>query len=162
MLQKFRQIFPENWPVFSPKDKIGDWLEFYTKVMELNYWGSTLAKSASYDPVAKEWTVVVDRDGQEVVLKPKQLVLATGMSGKANVPVIPGQDIFRGEQQHSSQHPGPDGARPVDQPRGARVEVRRGENPVRLARLSRQPFADRLVAKFHLPVKGWRGVRGAL
>ena len=100
--------FPENWPVFSPKDKIGDWLEFYTKVMELNYWGSTLAKSASYDPVAKEWTVVVDRDGQDVVLKPKQLVLATGMSGKPNIPTFPGQDIFKGEQQHSSQHPGPD------------------------------------------------------
>ena len=33
--------FPENWPVFSPKDKIGDWLEMYTRVMELNYWGST-------------------------------------------------------------------------------------------------------------------------
>ena len=33
--------FPENWPVFSPKDKIGDWLEMYTKVMELNYWSST-------------------------------------------------------------------------------------------------------------------------
>ena len=30
--------FPKNWPVFSPKDKIGDWLEMYTKVMELNYW----------------------------------------------------------------------------------------------------------------------------
>ncbi|TJW28338.1 MAG: NAD(P)/FAD-dependent oxidoreductase, partial [Mesorhizobium sp.] len=28
--------FPRNWPVFSPKDKIGDWLEMYTKVMELN------------------------------------------------------------------------------------------------------------------------------
>ena len=33
--------FPENWPVFSPKDKIADWLEAYTKVMELNYWGSS-------------------------------------------------------------------------------------------------------------------------
>ena len=38
--------FPENWPVFSPKDKIGDWLEMYTRVMELNYWSSTTAKSA--------------------------------------------------------------------------------------------------------------------
>ena len=38
--------FPENWPVFSPKDKIGDWLEMYTKVMELNYWSSTTAKTA--------------------------------------------------------------------------------------------------------------------
>lgn len=100
--------FPENWPVFTPKDKVGDWLEMYTRVMELNYWGSTTAKSAQYDEKTGEWTVVVDRAGKEVVLKPKQLVLATGMSGKANVPKFPGQDIFKGEQQHSSQHPGPD------------------------------------------------------
>ncbi|MER2508494.1 NAD(P)/FAD-dependent oxidoreductase [Amaricoccus sp.] len=100
--------FPENWPVFTPKDKIGDWLESYTKIMELNYWSSTTAKKAEWDEAAKEWVVTVDRDGEEVVLRPKQLVLATGMSGKASVPVIPGQDIFKGEQQHSSQHPGPD------------------------------------------------------
>lgn len=100
--------FPENWPVFTPKDKVGDWLEMYTKVMELNYWGSTTCKSAQFDETTGEWTVVVDRAGQEVVLRPKQLVLATGMSGKTNVPKIPGQDIFKGEQQHSSQHPGPD------------------------------------------------------
>src|SRR5256885_11421932 len=30
------------------------------------------------------------------------------MSGKANVPKIKGQDVFKGEQQHSSQHHGPD------------------------------------------------------
>ena len=42
------------------------------------------------------------------MLHPKQLVFALGVSGKANVPEIPGQDVFRGEQQHSSQHPGPD------------------------------------------------------
>ena len=39
--------FPENWPVFSPKDKIGDWLEMYARVMELNYWGSTEATTPS-------------------------------------------------------------------------------------------------------------------
>lgn len=103
--------FPENWPVFSPKDKIGDWLEMYTKVMELNYWSSTTCKSAKYDEKTKEWTVVVDRGGREIVLKPKQLVLATGMSAKANFPTFKGQDIFKGEQQHSSQHPGPDAYR---------------------------------------------------
>jgi len=100
--------FPENWPVFSPKDKIGDWLEMYTKVMELNYWTKTTAKSATYDEKAKEWTVVVDRDGEELVLKPKQLVMATGMSGKARMPEFPGMDRFKGDQHHSSQHPGPD------------------------------------------------------
>ncbi|MDO5712599.1 MAG: NAD kinase [Micrococcales bacterium] len=52
-----------------------------------------------------------------------------------------------------------DGWRPVDLPYGARVEVSRGRLPVRLARLTSAPFTDRLVAKFHLPVQGWRGSR---
>ncbi len=101
--------FPPNWPVFSPKDKIGDWLEMYAKVMELNFWGSTLCKSAKYDERSKEWTVVVEREGKEVVLKPKQLIFATGQASRAILPTFPGQDVFKGEQQHSSQHPGPDG-----------------------------------------------------
>jgi len=101
--------FPANWPVFTPKDKLGDWLEMYTRVMELNYWSSTTAQSASYDDATGTWTVRVMRDGKEVVLRPKQLVLATGMSAKANIPSFPGQDIFAGDQQHSSLHPGPDG-----------------------------------------------------
>ncbi|CAA9287567.1 MAG: Flavin-containing monooxygenase [uncultured Actinomycetospora sp.] len=100
--------FPDNWPVFSPKDKIGDWLEMYTKIMELTYWGSTTAKSATYDEASGEWTVVVDRDGEEVTLRPQQLVFALGASGKPNVPEIPGREKFRGEVQHSSEHPGPD------------------------------------------------------
>ncbi|MCG6496824.1 NAD kinase [Kitasatospora sp. A2-31] len=50
-----------------------------------------------------------------------------------------------------------DGRRSVELPAGARVEVRRGQTPVRLARLHRAPFTDRLVAKFALPVTGWRG-----
>ncbi|AUG80358.1 NAD(+) kinase [Kitasatospora sp. MMS16-BH015] len=50
-----------------------------------------------------------------------------------------------------------DGRRSVELPAGARVEVRRGRVPVRLARLHRAPFTDRLVAKFALPVTGWRG-----
>ena len=50
-----------------------------------------------------------------------------------------------------------DGRRTVDLPPGARIEVRRGERPVRLVRLHQAPFTDRLVAKFGLPVEGWRG-----
>ncbi|GAA3949754.1 NAD(P)-binding domain-containing protein [Gordonia caeni] len=101
--------FPSNWPVFAPKDKIGDWLEFYTKVMEVPYWSRTECTSASYDEASGRWTVHVVRDGEELTLHPTQLVLATGMSGKANVPTFPGQDVFAGEQHHSSRHPGPDG-----------------------------------------------------
>jgi NAD+ kinase len=53
-----------------------------------------------------------------------------------------------------------DGRRTTDLQPGARVEVRRGSHPVRLARLHQAPFTDRLVAKFDLPVSGWRGAAG--
>ena len=98
--------FPEHWPVFAPKDKIGDWLEMYAKVMELNCWNSTACERASYDEERQEWTVEVLRDGERATLRPKHLVLATGMSGVANVPSYPGADRFEGKQHHSSQHPG--------------------------------------------------------
>ena len=98
--------FPASWPVFSPKDKIGDWLEMYAKVMELNYWGSTTCKSAVRE--GDGWAVVVDRAGEEITLRPRQLVLALGASGLPSVPDIPGSEKFRGDQHHSSAHPGPD------------------------------------------------------
>jgi len=100
--------FPDNWPVFAPKDKIADWLEMYTKVMEVPYWSRSECTSASYDEATGEWTVHVLRDGEPVVLRPHQLVIATGMSGKPNIPEFPGADRFQGEQHHSSAHPGPD------------------------------------------------------
>lgn len=96
--------FPDHWPVFSPKDKIGDWLEMYTKVMELNYWGSTLCQHASYNDDSQEWEVHVNRAGEDIVLRPKQLVLATGMSAMPNVPSISGADTFKGDIHHSSGH----------------------------------------------------------
>jgi NAD+ kinase len=50
-----------------------------------------------------------------------------------------------------------DGRRTFDLPAGASVTVRRGALPVRVVRLRPQrPFTDRLVAKFALPVDGWR------
>ncbi|ANY08799.1 NAD kinase [Pseudonocardia sp. HH130630-07] len=50
-----------------------------------------------------------------------------------------------------------DGRRTVSVPPGARVELRRATEPVRMIRLAAQPFADRLVRKFDLPVRSWRG-----
>ncbi|MFA4081686.1 NAD kinase [Mycobacteroides salmoniphilum] len=50
-----------------------------------------------------------------------------------------------------------DGRREIRVPPGGRVEVVRGHQPVLWARLDSKPFADRVVRKFHLPVKGWRG-----
>jgi putative flavoprotein involved in K+ transport len=50
----------------------------------------------------------VIRDGRPVTLRPKQLVLATGMSAVPTIPEYPGAGRFQGEQHHSSRHPGPD------------------------------------------------------
>jgi putative flavoprotein involved in K+ transport len=101
--------FPEHWPIFSPKDKIADWLEMYAKVMELNYWGSTECKGARYDDARKEWIVDVVRNGKAMTLRPRQLVLATGGSGFPRMPSVPGMDKFKGVLQHSSEHMGPEG-----------------------------------------------------
>jgi NAD+ kinase len=49
-----------------------------------------------------------------------------------------------------------DGRRSFDIAPGASVTVKRGQLPVRVVRLQPQPFTDRLVAKFGLPVEGWR------
>ena len=98
--------FPDHWPVFSPKDKMGDWLEMYVKVMELNYWHSTECKGAAYDEAAGQWSVTVDRAGKTVELRPSQLIFATGMSGLPQVPEFPGAETFKGVQHHSGRHAG--------------------------------------------------------
>jgi putative flavoprotein involved in K+ transport len=96
--------FPENWPVFTPKDKLGDWLEMYVKVMELDYWGSTECVRAAFDEEARTWTVEVLREGKRLVLRPKQLVFATGAYGPPNEISLPGIKCFLGEHYHSSRY----------------------------------------------------------
>lgn len=100
--------FPDDWPVFPAKDKVADWLMHYADIMELNYWSRTECRSAQWDEAAGTWTVVVDRDGEELVLHPTQLVFALGVSGYPRTPDFPGAESFRGAQHHSSAHAGGD------------------------------------------------------
>jgi putative flavoprotein involved in K+ transport len=101
--------FPAHWPVYTPKDKMGDWLEMYVRIMELPYWTSTVCQGAAYDDAKGEWSVQVERAGVKVTLRPRHLVLATGMSGMPEVPAVKGRESFLGRQHHSSAHPGGDG-----------------------------------------------------
>jgi putative flavoprotein involved in K+ transport len=72
--------------------------------MEIDFWGGTTCTAARYDESAREWTVTVTREGEARMLRPKQLVLATGLSGAKHVPVIPGAERFTGWQYHSADH----------------------------------------------------------
>lgn len=98
--------FPDHWPVFTPKDKMGDWLEMYVRVMELNYWSNTLCRKARFDPDQGCWEVQVLHEGKAKTLRPRQLVLATGLSGLARMPVFKGQERYKGMLVHSSRYPG--------------------------------------------------------
>ena len=96
--------FPDHWPVFTPKDQMGDWLEMYAKVMELDYWASSECLQAGYDEGTAEWVLRVNRAGGDSELRCKQLVLATGAYGPPRDVRLPGAETFAGEQYHSSRH----------------------------------------------------------
>ncbi len=94
--------FPPNWPVFTPKDRMGDWLESYARALDLDIWQSTTADHAVWD--GDRWTVTVTRDGATITLRPEHLVLATGAYGPPNVIDWPGRDSFAGTLIHSSAY----------------------------------------------------------
>lgn len=97
--------FPDSWPVFTPKDKMGDWLEVYARAMDLNVWTRSHIIESSFDPQQRRWTVVVDRAGERRTLHPRHVVLATGLSGTEPVmPSFAGAEDFAGELLHSSRY----------------------------------------------------------
>lgn len=99
--------FPENWPVFAPKDKLAEWMESYAQLMELNVWSSTTLKQAKWD--GKRWEITLERqfqngDAEVRIVCPHHIIQATGVSGEPCVPKIEGMENFQGFRLcHSSQ-----------------------------------------------------------
>ena len=93
--------FPDDWPVFAPKDKMGDWLESYARIMELNIWHRAECRRARFDRASGEWEVEIDHNGERVVVRPRQLALCTGAYGPPRMPEIAGADAFGGDVMHS-------------------------------------------------------------
>ncbi|MFI5429286.1 flavin-containing monooxygenase [Aeromicrobium sp. UC242_57] len=96
--------FPSSWPIFSAKDKIADWFEFYAEVMELNVWTNAEMYDSSYDEASGVWTLKVRTADGERILHPQDVILATGAAAEVNLPDIPGRDSFEGISYHSSAH----------------------------------------------------------
>ncbi|MGO3327342.1 flavin-containing monooxygenase [Gordonia sp. (in: high G+C Gram-positive bacteria)] len=100
--------YPQTWPVFAPKEKMGDWLELYASAMELDVWCSTTVEDA--ERVGDRWRVTLQSvagDGSESgrTVAPAHVVLATGVSGTVPLtPQVPGE--FDGPTMHSSGYRG--------------------------------------------------------
>jgi putative flavoprotein involved in K+ transport len=97
--------FPPTWPVFIPKDKLANWFEAYVDALDLNYWTGTELAGGRYDAKERRWTVTLRRtDGSERILKPRHLIVATGVSGIPIWPSVPGLDTFAGTVMHSGSY----------------------------------------------------------
>jgi cation diffusion facilitator CzcD-associated flavoprotein CzcO len=97
--------FPLSWPVYIPKDKLANWFESYVDAMELNFWTATSFEGGDYDAAKGRWSVVLRRgDGTTRTMHPRHVVMATGVSGIANLPDISTLKNFSGKVLHSSQY----------------------------------------------------------
>lgn len=95
--------FPDTWPVYIPKDKLANWLEFYAESMEVNVWTKTTFLGAEYDALHKRWTARLrTTDGTIRVMRPSHIVMAVGVSGLPSLPKLEGEDNFGGQIVHSS------------------------------------------------------------
>jgi putative flavoprotein involved in K+ transport len=97
--------FPPTWPAYIPKDKLAAWFEAYVGNMELNYWTATEFEGGAYNEKEGRWSVVLRRaDGTKREMRPRHIVMATGVSGIPSLPDIPTLCDFRGTILHSSQY----------------------------------------------------------
>ena len=97
--------FPQNWPVYIPKDKLANWFEAYVDAMELNAWTGIELESGSYDEAQGRWTARLRQaDGTMRTLHPRHIVMATGVSGIPNLPDISSLQNFSGQVLHASQY----------------------------------------------------------
>ena len=100
--------FPTTFPTYIPKDRFANWLATYVDALDLNYWPSTDFMKGRYNAARCEWEVKV-RTGTDAqrVLRPRHVVLATGMEGgEPHVPSLPGLGSFRGNVLHTATYEG--------------------------------------------------------
>ena len=80
------------------------WFEFYAQAMELNVWTSIELLESAFDDKDKRWTTRLRRgDGSVRTVRPRHLVLATGVTGVPKTPHLTGAEHFRGEIVHSGR-----------------------------------------------------------
>ena len=95
----------DSAPTYIPKDDFIRYLDEYVVKFNVNPVYNTLVESATYDGVAKAWSVktrnVVTGKGEYVA---RFLVVATGENAQCFISDLPGLKSFNGDVVHSSQY----------------------------------------------------------
>ncbi|KRR17643.1 flavin-containing monooxygenase [Bradyrhizobium retamae] len=96
--------YPENWPVYLPKDKYAGWLEAFAEFMELRVWTATTFLGGAFDEASGRWDARIrGADGRERTLHPRHVVLATGgFAPRKLYPKLEGIEYFRGLAVHAA------------------------------------------------------------
>ena len=109
--------FPKTWPVYTPKDKLADWMDAYATLMDLNMRTNTRVIKATeeYRGKEKSWqieTISISENenerssGEKSAIRAKHVVFATGNSSRPKIPNFPGASAFQGIQLHTSRYTG--------------------------------------------------------
>jgi thioredoxin reductase len=99
--------YPDSWPLSVEKDQLADWCEAYAQALDLNVVTDSEFLGGNFDESNGRWRVCVRRGSrQRDVLRPKHLVIATGLQGIPAIPDFQGRDIFNGDLLHSSEYRG--------------------------------------------------------
>lgn len=99
--------YPSTWPKYVAKDKIANWMESYADALEINVWPGTEFLSATYDGHSRTWKARLKAgNGDERLVQPAHIVLATSQIGTPNIPRLAGIDNFKGRLIHSSEFDG--------------------------------------------------------
>lgn len=99
--------FPSTWTRFTPKDKLGDFLESYATLLDLSVWTATRVENIVHDEQERSWSLEVTRaDGTRRKLAPRHVIFATGINGAPRRPDLPGQQEFAGAVIHAVDYQG--------------------------------------------------------
>ena len=99
--------FPSTWPVYISKDQLADWLEIYANAMGVASWTSTTLQDSQYDEAEGRWTLTLRRgDGSTSIVRPRNVVLATGVFGGARRIDLPGAERYSGQILYAAEFNG--------------------------------------------------------
>ena len=99
--------FPASWPVYITKDQLAEWLEIYTRAMSIATWTSTTLEESRYDETAKRWQLTLRRgDGSMSIVRPRNVVLATGVFGGARKIELPAAETYSGQILYAAEFSG--------------------------------------------------------